>query len=97
MTGENVTNITQAVRIDNLVFNEMGVIAQLAAEAGSNTKPLIESDPTAIHGEHHDLIVNGLRAIASGRYGKDYHGIRPSQANGLLSFYSEERVTASKT
>ncbi len=88
MSRENVTSITRA---RNWPRMEMGVIMQTAAEAGSETKRLIEPDPSAIHGEHSGLVISGLRAIYSGQYGEDYHGVVPSQAGNLLDYYEWPR------
>lgn len=67
--------------------HEMGVLMQIAAEAGSETKRIIEPDPAAVRGDHRDIVVGGLRAIAAGEYGPDYHGIVSSQAANLLDFF----------
>lgn len=80
-------NISSIVEKRNWPLMEMGRIMQLAVEAGSETKRLIEPDPTAINGEHRDLAVGGLRQIASGRYGKDYHGVNTSQAANVLHYF----------
>lgn len=88
MSRENVISITEA---RNWPLMEMGVIMQTAAEAGSETKRLIEPDPYAIHGEHRDLVISGLRAIYSGQYGNDYHGVVSSQAGNLLDHYQWPR------
>ena len=62
-----------------------GVRMQLAAEAGSETKRLIEADPNAINGPHREIVVNGLRLIARGEYGSDYHSITPAEAEDILN------------
>lgn len=65
-----------------------GVVMQIAAEAGSETKRLIEADAGVIQGgPHRDLVVNGLRNIANGYYGEDYHGVSQVQAEDLLHRY----------
>lgn len=79
--------VTDHIKNRNWPKLELGRIMQNAAEAGSETKRLIKPDPNAIHGEHRQLVVNGLRAIANGDYGPDYHGVTPSQAENLLDYY----------
>ncbi len=84
MSKEKVVSITEA---RNWPLMEMANVLQSAAEAGSETKRLIEPDHRAVQGPHRDLVVGGLRAIAAGRYGDDYHSIKPSQAANLLDHF----------
>ncbi len=79
--SENVHSITEA----KSSFIGPAVTMQLAAEAGSETKRLIEADADAINGPHRMIVVNGLRRIARGEYGQDYHGVKPPQATDVLN------------
>lgn len=80
-------NIISIYESRNWPAMEMASILQIAVEAGSETKRLVEPDPGMIRGPHRDLAVSGLRAIAAGQYGDDYHGVNTSQAANLLAHF----------
>ena len=68
----------------NAGLARVGSIMQRVAEAGSDTKRVISPDPYALRGPYRELILNGLHAIASGKFGDDYHGISTSLVSEFL-------------
>jgi hypothetical protein len=77
--------------IDVRPIQDWGPVIQLAAEAGSDTKRLVPAELSSINDVNgcRDLVMGGLEAIASGKFGENgYHGVTPNEAAGLRSYLS---------
>jgi hypothetical protein len=73
---------------------EIESIIQIAAEAGSDTKRLVEPSLDALV-DHRSLVLSGLSNIAAGKFGTDYHGIDRERAEQLRTYFTHPEIKAS--
>lgn len=81
-----VETLTRAESFTPEQIARLGIVYQIAAEAGSETKRIIPGNlqPDALHGEYGGLIVKGLMNIAGRPEGSDCHGVTPDEAAAVL-------------